>query len=264
MDINLLVVAVGNTRTAFGAFVEGELTTVRRAENADPAAVSAALAAVWGGLSGAVEVAVAGVCLREGLRERVSAEVARVTGQGVRWVAPADSAPSEGMLEVPIPVRTEQPGRTGLDRVLAVAAAYEQMGKACCVVDAGTAVTVNLCSDRGEFLGGAIAPGVRAQLRSLHDVAPALPETTLIRPSGTVGRSTEDAMHHGVYHGIRGLVKEVVENFATQIGTWPEVIATGGDAELLFGDWELVHAVSPDLLLYGVALAYVKSLEGAA
>lgn len=266
MDIDLLVVSVGNTRTAFGAFVDGTLSTVRRADNLDHAAIAAALDDVWKSLAGRSGAAVAGVCVREGLREIVAGEVARVTRQPVRWVAhdlPGGGAAAK-TIPVPFPVRTEHPERTGLDRILATAAAFEQLGRGCCVVDAGTAVTINFCNDKGEFLGGAIAPGVRAQMRALHQAAPALPLPTPVRPSGAVGRSTEDAICQGVYHGIRGLVREVVENFATQVGRWPEVIATGGDADLLFGDWELVHAVAPDLILYGIALAYVHAVENAA
>ena len=66
-------------------------------------------------------------------------------------------------LDLPIAVRTSIPGQTGIDRILNIAAAYEQMGKACVVVDAGTAITVNCCNDAGDFLGGAIAPGASMQ-----------------------------------------------------------------------------------------------------
>ena len=65
-------------------------------------------------------------------------------------------------------------------------------------------------------------------------------------------------MLNGVYHGIRGMVKEVVENYATELGTWPDIIATGGDAQKLFEGWELLHAIAPDLTLYGIALAYTN------
>ena len=82
--------------------------------------------------------------------------------------------------------------------------------------------------------------------------------STFAAPTDPLGKSTQQAILHGVYHGIRGLVKEVVENYATELGTWPELIATGGDAQLLFKDWELVHAIAPDLTLYGIALAYAN------
>ena len=73
-----------------------------------------------------------------------------------------------------------------------------------------------------------------------------------------IGRDTTHAILQGVHTGIRGMVKELVEGYATELGTWPELIATGGDAEKLFAGWELVHAVAPDLTLYGIALAYTE------
>jgi type III pantothenate kinase len=162
-------------------------------------------------------------------------------------------------VELPIKVLTEKPEETGVDRVLNVAAAYEQMGKACVVVDAGTAVTVDCCNDQGDFLGGAIAPGASMMLDVLHEKTAKLPRVRPFEaPHEPLGRSTRESILHGVYHGIRGMVREVVENYATELGNWPELIATGGDAPTLFKDWELVHAIAPDLTLYGVALAYVN------
>ncbi|MGD0541350.1 MAG: hypothetical protein ABSB33_07525, partial [Tepidisphaeraceae bacterium] len=70
------------------------------------------------------------------------------------------------------------------------------------------------------------------------------------------GDSTSAAISLGVFHAVRGLVKEAVENYALQLGSWPEIIATGGDARQLFEGWELIHAIAPDLTLYGIALAY--------
>jgi type III pantothenate kinase len=176
--------------------------------------------------------------------------VQQVAAAKVEWVGRE--------IDLPIRVLTDPPTDTGVDRVVTVAAAYEQLGKACVVVDAGTAVTISACNDKGEFLGGAIAPGVSLQLRALHEYTARLPLVTLEQPQGVFGRSTTEAIRHGVYHGIRGLVKEVVENYATELGTWPEAIGTGGDAGKLFDGWEIVHAVSPDLTLYGIALAYTN------
>ena len=127
------------------------------------------------------------------------------------------------------------------------------------VVDAGTAITVDYCNDRGEFVGGAIAPGVSMMLDALHERTARLPRVkTFEPPTEPFGRSTEQAILHGVYHGVRGMVKELVEAYATETGTWPDLIATGGDAAVLFKDWEFVHAIAPDLTLYGIALAYAN------
>jgi type III pantothenate kinase len=163
-------------------------------------------------------------------------------------------------------IRPEDEKAIGADRVCNLAAAYEQMGKACVVVDAGTAITIDVCDDAGGFLGGAIAPGAGLMLKSLHEAAARLPLVSPAKPAEAIGQTTEQAMLSGVYYGIRGMVKELVEAYAEKLGAWPEVIATGGDAQLLFGDWELTHAVSPDLTLYGIALTfsehYIRHPEG--
>src|SRR5450432_1335784 len=172
----------------------------------------------------------------------------QATSQPVQWVG--------SQIDLPIKVLTEKPEETGVDRVLNIAAAYEQMQKACVVVDAGTALTIDCCNDAGKFLGGAIAPGVRVMIQGLHEKTAKLPEVPFEIPKESFGRSTAAAIQTGVYFGVRGMVKEIVENFATELGNWPDIIATGGDAQKLFENWELIHAIAPDLTLYGIALAY--------
>jgi type III pantothenate kinase len=250
MDINLLVLGAGNSRVAMGVFEAGELTYVTRIAHEQRSDWGGKIAAAWERVKGKDNASIAGASVNPVVMESLEHVVQETTGQRVEWVGRE--------LDLPIKVRTEQPKETGVDRVLSVAAAYEQLGKACVVVDAGTAITVNLCNDAGEFLGGAIAPGAKMMLDALHEKTARLPQVEFAVPEGPFGRDTTEAMREGVYHSIRGLVKEVVENYATDIGSWPELIATGGDAATLFGGWELVHAISPDLVLYGIALAYAN------
>jgi type III pantothenate kinase len=251
MDINLLVLSIGNSRTAVGVFSGGNLEYVTRISNDDRAQWAGKFGEAWARLADKDGAAVAAASVNPPLIEPVEHVIAQVTGgERVQWVGRE--------LNLPIKVKTESPAETGVDRVLNIAAAYEQMGKACVVVDAGTAITVDVCNDAGEFLGGAISPGAAMMLDALHDHTAKLPRVSLEVPSGAYGTNTESAILHGVYHGVRGMVKELVENYATQLGTWPDLIATGGDASKLFEGWELVHAVAPDLTLYGVALAYAE------
>jgi len=250
MDINVLVINVGNSRLALGAFVAGNLEYVKRISHSQRSDWPAVIAEAWSHLAGREAAAVAGASVNPPLIEPVEHAVMQVTGQQVQWVG--------RQLDVPIRVLTENPAETGIDRILNIAAAYEQMHKACVVVDAGTAITVDVCDDEGNFLGGAIAPGVALQFQAMHQHTAKLPLAQLEVPRDPIGKSTIAALQHGVYHGIRGMVKELVENYATHLGAWPDVIATGGDASRLFGGWELVHAVSPDLTLYGIALAYAE------
>ena len=251
MEINLVVLNVGNSRLALGPFRAGELGEVTRVDLKDRAAWGPAIAEAWKQVQGRENAAIVGASVNPDMDEAVEQAVLDTANRNVVWVGED--------LELPIKVLTEKPEETGIDRVLNVAAAYEQIQKACVVVDAGTAITVDCCNEQGDFVGGAIAPGVSMMLDALHERTAKLPRVRPFEaPSEPFGKTTEQAILRGVYHGVRGMVKELVEAYATEIGTWPELVATGGDAPVLFRDWELVHAISPDLTMYGIALAYVN------
>jgi type III pantothenate kinase len=250
MEINLLVVGVGNSRLHVAAFVGGELQHVRHLAHAQRADWPSLLAEIWAEISNAGNAEVAGCCVVPGLLAPVGDAIREATGQDVQWVGTE--------IPLPIAVTTKEPKKTGVDRALVTAAAYEQLRKACVVVDAGTALTVNLCNNEGALVGGAIAPGASAMLESLSAKAAQLPDVAFVAPETEFGTDTVDAMRHGVVGALRGLVQSMAERWAEKMGTWPEVIATGGDAAALFDGWEVVHAISPDLLMYGIALAYTE------
>lgn len=251
MEINLLVLNLGHSRLAIGAFVAGALEHVARIPVDRPEQWAGEIERAWRMVKDRREPAIAAATVNHLLVSALEEAVAQATGgREIEWIGRD--------IDLPIKVLTESPQQTGVDRILALAAAHEQMGKACIVVDAGTAVTINLCNDAGDFLGGAIAPGAGMMLRSLHEQTSSLPLVALDAPAGGVGDSTRQAILQGVYYSIRGLLKELAEQYATVLGDWPEIIATGGDAEKLFGGWELIHAIAPDLGLYGSALAYAE------
>jgi type III pantothenate kinase len=248
MDINLLVLNVGNSRLAVGAFAAGEMMHSSRAAHADRRQWTESIQQAWSRIVDSPSPAIAAASVRPDLDSDIDEVVQRETGQSVQWVG--------RQIDVPIEVCTQNPPETGIDRILNIAAAFQQMEKACVVVDAGTAVTVDCCNDNGDFLGGAIAPGLDMMLDALHEKTARVPRVSFAVPGPGFGDSTAAAVSQGVFHAIRGLVKETVENFAVQLGSWPEIIATGGDARQLFDGWELIHAIAPDLTLYGIALAY--------
>ena len=251
MEINLVVLNLGNSRLAVAPFRAGELGDVARVGVEDSAEWAEPIRRAWDQVDRTENAAVVAASVNPKLEAELERVVGDVASRRVVWIGKD--------LELPIKVLTDEPEQTGIDRVLNVAAAYEQMGKACVVVDAGTAITVDACNDAGEFLGGAIAPGARLQFDSLHAHTAKLPRVERLSvPEHPFGNTTEQAILHGVYHGVRGMVKELVESYATELGNWPELIATGGDAETLFKNWELVHAIAPDLTLYGIALAYAN------
>ncbi len=163
---------------------------------------------------------------------------------------------------VPIATRLHPDAKTGIDRLLVALAAHRVLEQACIVVDAGTAITVDFVDGEGCFVGGAIAPGVRMALLALQEGTDALPGLTFDPPSGSpFGGNTEEAMQRGVFFGARGLVRLLVERYAEAYGAYPPIIATGGDAEALFAEDELVDRVVPDLLMRGIAIACSRAID---
>jgi type III pantothenate kinase len=151
----------------------------------------------------------------------------------------------------------------GVDRLLSALAAWKTMQQACVIVDAGTCVTVDFIDGEGTFHGGGIAPGMRMQLDAMHTGTSSLPELDPCAPEDNepFGRSTADAMQLGVFSSVRGLVRNLTERYAAAYDAWPPIIATGGDAEALFRNDELVDRIVPDLVLRGIAVAATRVLS---
>jgi type III pantothenate kinase len=133
--------------------------------------------------------------------------------------------------KVPMPVRVKEPGKVGMDRLLNAFAAYQKTKKLTLVIDFGTAVTFDVVSARGEFLGGAIATGLATMARALHNDCALLPLIKPTRAKKAIGKNTVEAMNAGVYLGWVGITKYLVERIREEAGKKLYVIATGGDAE---------------------------------
>jgi pantothenate kinase type III len=165
-----------------------------------------------------------------------------------------------GELFVPMQMELPPPITVGVDRALTALAAFAKSGEACVVIDAGTAMTVSVVDGFGVFRGGAIAPGLTMMLRSLAAGTGALPDVLKFPlppvPSEPVGTTTRDAMLIGCAEAARGLAHRAIDRFAVSNGAYPRVIATGGDAALLFEHDELVEHIVPDLLFIGMVAAW--------
>lgn len=253
---NIVAINVGNTRTQVGKFVAGELETHDRYFNDDLSAIVEAIVKHWRTIveephAAIVAASVNGeVCdqLASMIEDQLTVEVYRV-GEDI---------------PPPIGLQLDPETITGLDRLLNAAAAYDTIKQACVIIDAGTAVTVDFVDGEGTFHGGAIAPGATLQLKALHEHTSALPELDFHAPDpDAFGRSTAQAMLQGVFHGIRGMAWKLVERYAERYGAYPMVIATGGDAAMLFGNDELVDRVVPELTLLGIGVAARHALATA-
>jgi type III pantothenate kinase len=150
----------------------------------------------------------------------------------------------------------------GVDRLLSALAAWSTMRQACVVVDAGTCVTVDFVDGEGTFHGGGIAPGLHMQLNAMHTGTTSLPELEPCVPADSepFGRSTADAMQLGAFASTQGLVRVLAERYATAYDAWPPIVVTGGDAEALFRNDDLIDRIVPDLVLRGIAVAATQVL----
>lgn len=249
MNVDVLAVNVGNSRTALGAFVQGRLASSETILNEESdESIGQKLQRAYEPLRGRAEAAILLASVNPAMAQRVTRVAETRLGVTPRRV--------ERDFKVPIGRQLDPKAIVGDDRLLTAAAAYDVLKQACVVVDAGTAVTIDFVDGAGTFHGGAILPGAQMMLNSLHEHTAQLPDVALARPDEPIGHNTVQAMLTAVYHGVRGTVRELVEQYAQVCGSFPVVVATGGDAELLFGDYELVERIVPDLGLRGIALTY--------
>lgn len=160
-------------------------------------------------------------------------------------------------LKTGVPIKYNPPKDVGADRIVNAVAAYARYRSACIVVDFGTATTFDSITGRGEYAGGAIAPGISISMQALFARAAKLPKVDLARPSSVVGKSTVESIQSGVYFGYVGLVDGLVERMRAEMNEDPvHVVATGGLAPIIERDSKTIEAVDEGLTLEGLRLIY--------
>ena len=153
----------------------------------------------------------------------------------------------------------EDPRQVGADRIVNAAAVKETWGGPACIVDFGTGTTFDALSARGEYLGGAIAPGIGIAAEALHARAAKLPRVDLVRPPAAIGRNTDHALQSGLLFGYVGLVEGMVARFRAELGPEMKVVATGGYCELLAKETPTLAIVAPWLTLEGLRIIYAMN-----
>lgn len=159
-----------------------------------------------------------------------------------------------------VPIKYDNPREVGADRIVNAVAGYEIYGGPLIIVDFGTATTFCAISAKGEYLGGAIAPGIGISTEALFARAAKLPRVELVRPATVIGKNTISSMQSGIIFGFAGQVDAIVKRIKGEMAAEnPKVVATGGLAELIAKESETIDVVDPRLTLKGLLLIYDRN-----
>jgi type III pantothenate kinase len=155
-----------------------------------------------------------------------------------------------------MPILMDQPGEVGADRIVNAVAGWARHKTALVIVDFGTGTTFDAVNQKGEYLGGAIAPGIDISMDALFQRAAKLPRVELKKPARVIGKSTVTALQSGLLFGYAGLVDELVTRMKAELGVPAKVIATGGLAFLFEGVSRTLESVDEFLTLDGLRILY--------
>ncbi len=252
----LLVVDVGNTNTVLGVYDHDTLRADWRIETntgrtADEFAVlvrelMGLVEIPWGALSAAIVATV------------VPPVLFALDGFCRRWLRVTPLVVGPG-IKTGMPILTENPREVGADRIVNAVAAFERHHQGCIVVDFGTATTFDAVSPRGEYLGGAIAPGLTISADALFHAAAKLPRVELVRPAKVVGRNTVSSMQSGLIFGYAGLVDSIVERMRHELEFEVKVVATGGLAGLIAKESRSIEETDDMLTLRGLRILFERN-----
>jgi type III pantothenate kinase len=167
-------------------------------------------------------------------------------------------------LKTGMPILYENPLEVGADRITAAVAAFEKYGGPVIVVDFGTATTFDAVSAKGEYLGGAIAPGIQIAAEALYLKTARLPRIEIRKPKRAIGRTTVSSMQSGLYFGYIGLVMNTIAEIRKELGKNARVVATGGFGSQVAEELPAIEAYEPDLVLEGLRIIHERNRDGEA
>jgi type III pantothenate kinase len=255
----LLAVDVGNTQTVLGIFTDTALShewrlTTQPRRTADELGID--LAALLERRAPTIRIAAA-------VLSTTVPTLAEPWTEALTMLAGSEPVVLGPGVRTGVPVRTDNPREVGPDRIANAVAAYDTYGGPCIVVDFGTSTNFDVVSENGEFLGGAIAPGVEISMDALYARAARLLNIELSAPATVIGKSTVAAMQSGAVFGFAGQVDGVVRRIQLELGTGCPVVATGGLAALMLPHCATITAHEPWLTLQGLRLVWERNQEPA-
>lgn len=253
--MTLLAIDVGNTNTVLGLFEGEELARSWRIKT-DARSTADEMALVFRGLL-ADEPQVTGIALCS----TVPAALREMRYMLEAYHADIPTVIVEPGTKTGVPVLTDNPKEVGTDRIVNTMAAYHLYGGPSIVVDFGTSTNLDVVSAKGEFLGGALAPGIEISLDALAQRAAQLRKVELVRPRSVIGKNTVEALQAGALYGFAGQVDGLVRRISDELGGVQAVIATGGLAPIVVPESETITHHDPDLTLVGLRLVFEKNVD---
>ena len=260
--MNILAVDIGNSRIKIGLFCDGEKQPTEVVDGDSRENLASILGRQWGQVPLSTRST-------EGKRDGVIVicSVKPAWTELVKEICKNEL--NEKALEIgidkdiPLPLKlcVEYPANVGVDRVVAAAAAYFVVESAVIVADIGTAITIDLVDNDGDFMGGIIAPGFGLSAQALSENTAQLPKVQIKTPTNPIGTNTNDAINNGIYYGVVGLLETVSRHFAEQSGQWPQMVVTGGNAAMIKKDCQFVDNWVDELVIQGIVLAYKFYLD---
>jgi type III pantothenate kinase len=251
----LLTIDVGNTNTVIGCF-EGEHLVESWRIKTDARATADEIALLLRGL------------LADQPRPRgiaacstVPAVLHELRAVFERYYVDVEAVIVEPGVKTGVPILYDNPREVGADRIVNALAAHHLFGGPAIVVDFGTSTNFDVVSEHGEFLGGALAPGIEISVDALAARAARLLKVELVRPRSVIGKSTVEALQSGIIFGFAGQIDGLVRRIAAELDADPVVIATGGLAALVMDEAETITEHEPDLTLIGLRLVFERNRD---
>lgn len=252
----LLTIDVGNTNTVLGTFLGEDLVHSWRVKT-DPRSTADELWLQMRALVEGIDISGLSIC------STVPATLREIRTMISTYFSDTPTTIVEPGIKTGVPLLVDNPKEIGADRIVNTLAAHTLFGGPAIVVDFGTSTNLDVVSPKGEFLGGALAPGIEISVDALAQRAAQLRKVELIKPRSVIGKNTVEALQSGTIYGfagqVDGLVTRISEELEAQFKELPTVIATGGLAPLIFGVADTLDEHEPDLTLIGLRLIHERN-----
>lgn len=258
--MNLLTIDIGNTNITAAHFADGIEVMIKSVPGDDAQAFATVIKDAWEHVpfvKSAKEPTRDGIVLVSSVKpqwtEMVRKIVLEAIGEKIKLIP--------GDFPIPMEVDFKDAKKVGSDRLLAAVAAYEVVQDAVIIADFGTAVTIDVVTEKGVFLGGTIMPGFAISAKALNAGTAQLPEVVVKKPDMPFGQNTNDAINCGLYYSAIGALQEIIRRYSEHIGRWPQTVLTGSGSKIIKDDCDFIDSFVSDLVVKGMVISFNKYFE---